>query len=440
MLSAGNGLKAQEPFAYNEISFVPYETGYGARAIGLSGAFVGVADDYSALYWNPAGLGQVKSNQFYVSMSHNMRDIGTGFLGNSMNNDQSKTTIGSLGLLYSVDVHRGSLVFAGGYNRINNYNSLFGYSGFNATDSYIRILFDEPFIPDRVGQEESIEVNGGLSQYSFGVSFEAAERVYVGASLNYWTGDRDFYQLYLETDDQNLWTEFPNDFDQYHQENSYNKDISGLDLKIGILYRLNNFVRIGAVLNTPRSIDFEEDWTYNEDIFFDEGSDDLADFDDAGVIDYEIKLPFMFDFGVSYERKNLLVSAGVQLADWSQMKYEGESPFSDADTPELNRNLSQTLESTMNPRIGVEYSIPEAGLKLRGGYSIIRNPLKDALDDSDRKVLTGGFGFKLSPQATFDIAYRRATWKTQSISDYNLIAVPEDHTDSRVFAGVNFSF
>ncbi len=33
--------------------------GVGARAMGLSGAFVAVADDSSAAYWNPAGLGQL---------------------------------------------------------------------------------------------------------------------------------------------------------------------------------------------------------------------------------------------------------------------------------------------------------------------------------------------------------------------------------------------
>jgi hypothetical protein len=36
------------------------DLGVGARAMGLSGAFVAVADDYSAAYWNPAGLGQLE--------------------------------------------------------------------------------------------------------------------------------------------------------------------------------------------------------------------------------------------------------------------------------------------------------------------------------------------------------------------------------------------
>ena len=35
--------------------------GVGARAIGMGGAFTGVADDASAVYWNPAGLVQIKN-------------------------------------------------------------------------------------------------------------------------------------------------------------------------------------------------------------------------------------------------------------------------------------------------------------------------------------------------------------------------------------------
>ena len=33
----------------------------GGRAIGMGGAYVGLADDISAIYWNPAGLSQIKS-------------------------------------------------------------------------------------------------------------------------------------------------------------------------------------------------------------------------------------------------------------------------------------------------------------------------------------------------------------------------------------------
>lgn len=40
--------------------------GVGVRALGLSGAFVAVADDSTAAYWNPAGLCQVESRELAI--------------------------------------------------------------------------------------------------------------------------------------------------------------------------------------------------------------------------------------------------------------------------------------------------------------------------------------------------------------------------------------
>ena len=41
--------------------------GAGARALAMGGAFTGIADDASACYWNPAGIGQLKLAQIVAS-------------------------------------------------------------------------------------------------------------------------------------------------------------------------------------------------------------------------------------------------------------------------------------------------------------------------------------------------------------------------------------
>lgn len=41
-------------------------TGFGARALGMGGAFVSVADDASAINWNPAGLVQMQKSQLML--------------------------------------------------------------------------------------------------------------------------------------------------------------------------------------------------------------------------------------------------------------------------------------------------------------------------------------------------------------------------------------
>lgn len=47
----------------------------GARPHGMGGAFIGVADDINAVYWNPAGLVQLEESQFTWTRTLNNRDV-----------------------------------------------------------------------------------------------------------------------------------------------------------------------------------------------------------------------------------------------------------------------------------------------------------------------------------------------------------------------------
>ncbi|MBI4061406.1 MAG: PorV/PorQ family protein [Elusimicrobia bacterium] len=51
------------------------DIGVGARAIGMGGAYTALADDASAVYWNPAGLSRVEKRE--LSVSHAELGLGT---------------------------------------------------------------------------------------------------------------------------------------------------------------------------------------------------------------------------------------------------------------------------------------------------------------------------------------------------------------------------
>ncbi|MCK9409091.1 MAG: PorV/PorQ family protein [Bacteriovoracaceae bacterium] len=55
--------------------------GVGARAAGMGESFVALANDASALYWNPAGITQFSENQLLVSHANWLVDINHQFLG-----------------------------------------------------------------------------------------------------------------------------------------------------------------------------------------------------------------------------------------------------------------------------------------------------------------------------------------------------------------------
>ncbi len=55
--------------------------GVGARAEGMAQAFVGVADDATALYWNPAGLGMMEGSSVYFTHLDWPADIDYDYIG-----------------------------------------------------------------------------------------------------------------------------------------------------------------------------------------------------------------------------------------------------------------------------------------------------------------------------------------------------------------------
>jgi long-subunit fatty acid transport protein len=65
--------------------------GVGGRASAMGDAFVALANDVSALYWNPAGLSQFNENQIMFSHNEWLVDINHDYLGAVYHLDETNT-------------------------------------------------------------------------------------------------------------------------------------------------------------------------------------------------------------------------------------------------------------------------------------------------------------------------------------------------------------
>ena len=77
--------------------------GVGARSMGLGGAYVGISNDVTATYWNPAGLGLIKGVQ--VCLMHGARSSGLGnynYVG-AAHRFQEHFSVGASWIRYGVD-------------------------------------------------------------------------------------------------------------------------------------------------------------------------------------------------------------------------------------------------------------------------------------------------------------------------------------------------
>lgn len=57
------------------------KNGIGARPLAMGGAFTGLSDDESALYYNPAGISGLRTKAFAASYVNYFGDVNSGYLG-----------------------------------------------------------------------------------------------------------------------------------------------------------------------------------------------------------------------------------------------------------------------------------------------------------------------------------------------------------------------
>lgn len=111
--------------------------GVGGRATAMGDAFVAVANDVSALYWNPAGLTQFDDNQIIFSHNEWVVDINHDFVGAVYHLDDANTFGVSLTAL-SMDEMKVTTEYApfgtGEY---------FGFSDIGLAVSYSRKMTDQ---------------------------------------------------------------------------------------------------------------------------------------------------------------------------------------------------------------------------------------------------------------------------------------------------------
>ena len=72
-LCCNTGSEAATLFQQIGVASSPNPVGSGARAIGMGGAFIGVADDATAASWNPAGLIQLERPELSVVGAYTSR-------------------------------------------------------------------------------------------------------------------------------------------------------------------------------------------------------------------------------------------------------------------------------------------------------------------------------------------------------------------------------
>ncbi|MBD3225567.1 MAG: hypothetical protein GF313_12630 [Caldithrix sp.] len=458
------GLSAQS--AEEAIDLIYDTQGFGIRAQSMGNAFTAVADDYSAIYWNPAGLAQIRHGEIYGSLyNYNFQTEAT-YQGNTITENQAFTKLGSFGLVVPFPVARGSFVISLGYQRIKDLGSYLEFQGVNPGSNNLAFDISNDFgsygvLPfDSLLQERQTKSNdGALSQFSFGGAIDLSPRFSAGLTLNIYGGDNTYTSDYAQDDINNTNNYIFNDINDEFYYNYYDvhqkltTNYSGWEAKVGGLFRLTNQLRLGGTITLPMTLTVEEEWSVDDELSYDIVREDgvynfveTADLG-SGTFDYEIKVPFKFSAGIAYQTPRFLISAAADYRDWTQMKYDMPDNRDQRDYADLlneNNSFREYFQPSLAYGVGGEISLMQSQLKLRGGYRVQPTPLKNVDSKYDRQYLSAGIGFLVDKQSMVEVSYVTGLWENDRFHYYDwngpLMETSEKYTTSKITFGMRIKF
>lgn len=438
-------LQAQVAYDALRFSFYP-EPGGTARTVGVGGAINAFGADFSVLSSNPAGLAAFRRSEFTFSPEIYSVNNKTLLDGNDFNvqhpENRSSLNINNLGL---VIVSRPmaskwkTINFGIGMNRTATFTQTLFFEGASPGSITHRFLdkaqglepaqldgFEEglayavgAIYPDgnnpgnyfndfgpleEVFKSQVVRTQGSISEMVFSLAGNYEEKLELGVTvgvpfLNF--TENKTYQEIDEGDNNPVFNELT--YQEY-----VNLSATGINLKLGMIYKPVHAIRIGAAFHTPTS--FSVDDSYSTAMIYDyefNGNYRYEQSSPEGFYEYRLRTPWraIGSGGVLFGKVGFL-GAEVEYADYSSAAFnfnQAENPGDQSYERELNREVAESYQSAFIVRLGGEIALDI--FRFRGGINMVSSPFAD--ESFTRPIYSAGFGVR-EQNFFLDLAYRRS--------------------------------
>ena len=386
--------------------------GAGARATGLGGAFIAVADDATAVSFNPAGLALLLKPEISfvgrgIQRAVSYEEFQTSSRGGK-NLEVSDSLISSQ--------HLDPLLLAATVPlRINGRNLAMQFSvqrAFALGEGDSRKVNEFPLNIGALGGttlgtptlvHQDIHQTGQIDIYSVAMAYECSQRILLGVAFNQWRGRWDLSSLSSKGPSG---TESYVDF---HQSNH----LDGANLNLGLLWRWPTW-SLGLVRRTAFSADYGFAISTQSNLTLPKPTS-------SKVPSVGLHWPATTGLGLAYRfPRHWLATGDLEHTAWSQARFM-------TDSRSLNGqnffNLSKTsaVPDATSLRLGLEKLWTTANgtvLPFRMGLSREPQPVVDT-QTGQQRIMYGaalGSGFKRGPY-TVDLAYRYG-WAKRRASQF----------------------
>lgn len=448
-----------------------------AKFVSMAGATGALGADFSAMTINPAGVAIYRTGQMSISPEWTKAKVKSSYNGSSSNAVKNKFNLSNIGVVsvFPTGNETGckAVNFSFAYNKTANLYRNALISGYNDNSSeldgevsYFNNYFDESnifyradlFIYDSINnvylndyqnadlygatQTKSIRSSGFIGEYAFALGANFNESFYFGGSINIIRINYEQTQKYSETpDEQNLL-----DMKDYSVTDYFQSLGTGLNMKLGLIYWLNENIRLGAAFHTPTIIDMSDDYSsrVESSVWYvnAEGSEYVQQKNakSRGGIDWNLTMPGKFVGSAAFVFRNVgLLDVDCEVIDYSSASMESKEGEDD-DFESVNNDISDVYHTTVNLRIGGELSLN--ALALRAGFGFYGSPYNnsEANSSANQQVYSLGLGWR-GPNAYFDFGYNIATKKEKHYmyDDTSVLANLNSRQSNVVFTiGVKF--
>lgn len=492
------GAQAMAQTAYDAARYAGDELNGTARFVGMGGAMSALGADISVIGTNPAGIGLFRGHEVATSFGMNATKAESNFNGSVMNDKRNKASFDQIGFVYSTKIGNRTtlryLNFGFNYHKSQNFNRQFaaggmlnglsqtqqlanmvagsiysisemddiynygieGHSGlsnpyYNTNYPYLGVMgirselvavgtfndgnggtFEVPIGWNGDASGFRSREEGGINQYDFNMAFNVEDRMYFGITLG--VNDVNYTRSTYYTED----VYDGNHSGYYELRNAYRTEGTGLNLKLGAIFRPieDSPFRFGLAVHTPTWYSLTD--TYSSDLYSEltyQNSDGTMGnplsynentINNAGesVQDYRLITPWIFNVSAG-------TTVGGFLAVGAEYEYAGYNAcrmYYNDGTPMENQNeyTKSILKGQHTVRVGLEARISSA-FSIRAGYNYSTSAFKDGaykslnandmrtdteyMNDLSRNTVTAGLGYRGKWFYT-DLAYKYNVYKS----------------------------
>ncbi|MCK9381776.1 MAG: outer membrane protein transport protein [Sulfuritalea sp.] len=336
--------------------------GQGARALGMAGAFTAVANDGSAIYYNPAGISQIDGTLVDVNLAAISPQLRYTTPGGATETSDKKALAPAFFLA----------------RRLTDRLS----AGLGVYAPYARDAELQDDLANGFAWQRSAMVRTDLSAV---VAWQANDTLSVGGGLvaGFSQIDRSIPAGPGVRIDDKI-------------------DGTGVGGIVGLLWKVSDRLKAGATYRSGISIDHDGQRTMT-----------IAGVATTSNARAEVRYPASFGLGIAFApSENLTLALDADWYGWSSMdQVTTKTDIWPDSTTQLKTRNSRDV------RIGGEYRLP-AGWSLRAGYAYIQGAFPDthitpSQPDGDGHELGLGVGRKMG-NWQFDLAYQNTVAREQN--------------------------